>query len=94
MYAAGTNDAPGNGVSLTTDDRRRLAAQIDAVIRSMPEDEDKGKLRGLLLRLRDSCTDGRRFEDELHKLAALSGTVARRQPAVRLHELLTAPRSG
>lgn len=81
-------------VANTIEDRQQLVAEINAAIQALPEDQDKGKLRGLLVRLSEVCTDARRFEAELQKLAALSETVARKQPARRLHELVRSRTTG
>ncbi|MBI2223220.1 MAG: hypothetical protein HYU53_18680 [Acidobacteria bacterium] len=77
-------------VSWKTDaEREEICREIDARLAALPETNDKGKLRGLVLRLRDARRDARRFQDEFEKLAALSETIAREGAVVRLHELAT-----
>lgn len=89
----GTIDAPVERMSVvswkTDAEREEICREIDAKLAALPEANDKGKLRGLVLRLRDARHDAKRFQDEFGKLAALSEKIARESAAIRLHELVS-----
>lgn len=78
-----------SSVPFETDaEREEICREIESRVAALPETNEKGKLRGLFLRLRDARHDRRRFEDEFKKLAALSEKAAVNSEAAKLHELV------
>jgi hypothetical protein len=89
MCAQGTIGAfPWLGMTRSAEERSALCAEIEQYIGALPENHEKGRLRGACLRLRQALEDAERFEAELQKLAALSEKVARATAAVRLSEFV------
>lgn len=66
-------------------ERSEIQREMEALVVALPETDAKGKLRGALIRLRESLHDAAAFEAEFKKLAALSEKVARESAATRLH---------
>jgi hypothetical protein len=71
-------------------ERATLCTEIEERLVRLPENDDRGKLRGVYLRLRRAVGAPALFEVELQKLAALSEKIAGANPAVRLSEFLKA----
>lgn len=76
----------GESSARSAEERDEICLEIQRRIRALPDMNDKGKLQGMIVRLRNVRNDGQRFEDEFRKLAALTQKIAREDPAGRLRE--------